>query len=77
MNQIPISEAAVIQRLTRELAHTLQRIKVNRWHSRAQRELGRYMVMNSCNAVELHTDDLTSIANKYGVLADNEIIKED
>ena len=75
--QLPISESAVVQRLNRKLAHTLGRVKVNRWHSRAQRELGSYMVVNSCNVLEWHTDKLTDIANEYDVLADNEIIKED
>ena len=77
MNQLPISESAVIQRLTRKLAERGERIKVNRSGSKAELSLGRYVVMNSDKAVEWHTDDLTSIANKYGVLADNEIIKED
>jgi hypothetical protein len=77
MNQLPISESAVIQRLTRKLAERGERIKVNRSGSKAELSLGRYVVIDSGKAVECHTDDLTSIANKYGVLADNEIIEED
>ena len=77
MNPLPISESAVIQRLTRQLAEQGERIKVNRSGSKAELSLGRYVVINSDKGVEWHTDDLTSIANKYGVLADNEIIEED
>ena len=77
MNQLPISESAVIQRLTRKLAERGERIKVNRSGSKAELSLGRYVVINSGKGVECHTDDLTSIANKYGVLADNETIVED
>lgn len=74
MSKIPVSENAIIQRINRKLYETGGRMKVNRWHSRAQRDLGRYMVLNYCNVVEWHTDELGNIANEYGVLAENEEI---
>lgn len=80
INKIPISENAVIQRINRKLAETDMRIRVNRFHSKAQRELGRYMVINSCNEVEQilwHTDDLNAIANNCNVLSTNEFIQGD
>ena len=51
MNQLPISESAVIQRLVRKLAERGERIKVNRSGSKAEQSLGRYVVMNSDKAV--------------------------
>ena len=76
MTKIPVSESTVVQRINRKLHETGGRLKVNRWHSRAQRELGRYMVLNSCNAVEWHTDELGNIASEYGVLGEHEAIEE-
>lgn len=76
MNKIPVTESAVVQRVKRKLAQTSGRLKLNCWHSRAQRELGRYAVLNSCNWFEWGTDDLTSLARDFGVLGDHEAIEE-
>ena len=75
MNKIPVTESAVVQRVKRKLAQTSGRLKLNHWHSRAQRELGRYAVLNSCS-FEWGTDDLTSLAREFGVLGDHEAIEE-
>lgn len=75
MNQLPISESAVIQRLTRKLAEQGERIKVNRSGSKAEQSLGRYVVLSKQGDIKQHTDDLSTLAEEHGVLQANEVIQ--
>ena len=75
MNQLPISESAVIQRLTRKLAEQGERIKVNRSGSKAEQSLGRYLILNKQGDIKQHTDDLSTLAEEHGVLQANEVIQ--
>ena len=75
MIQLPISESAVIQRLTRQLAEQGERIKVNRSESKAELSLGRYVVLSKQGDIKQHTDDLSTLAEEHGVLQANEVIQ--
>lgn len=75
MNQLPISESAVVQRLVRKLAEQGERIKVNRSGSKAELSLGRYVVLSKQGDIKQHTDDLSTLAEEHGVLQANEVIQ--
>jgi len=74
MNQLPISESAVIQRLTRKLAEQGERIKVNRSGSKAELSLGRYVVLSKQGDIKQHAADLSSLAEEHGVLQAHEFV---
>jgi hypothetical protein len=74
MNQLPVSESAVIQRLTRKLAEQGERIKVNRSGSRAELSLGRYVVLSKQGGIKQYTDDLSTLAEEHGVLQAHESV---
>lgn len=75
---LPVSEQAVIQRLNRKLAHEGERMKVNRWGSAAQRQLGRYLTVNNhSNAVTWYSDNLEGLARELAVIQPNETIAEE
>ncbi len=75
MNQLPISESAIVQRLVRKLSERGKRIKVNRSGSKAELSLGRYVVLSKQGDIKQHTDDLSSLAEEHGVLQANEVIQ--
>jgi hypothetical protein len=74
MNQLPISESAVVQRLVRKLAERGERIKVNRSGSKAELSLGRYVVLSKQGDIKQHTNNLTDLAEQYGVLQAHEFV---
>jgi hypothetical protein len=75
MIQLPISESAIVQRLVRKLAEQGERIKVNRSGSKAELSLGRYVVFSKQGDIKQHTNNLTDLAEQYGVLQANEVIQ--
>jgi hypothetical protein len=72
-----VSEAALIARLNRRLAHDDQRIKTCRCDSRSFPTLGRYYIHRFDYSVVADVDiDLEAWGRELGVLRDNEALAD-
>lgn len=80
MNEIPVSENALIQRFNRLNKVKGIRLKVNRWGSPAEKQIGRWMAVDGNGEVLYglkYKDSFVDLMRNHGLILPCETVEEE